>query len=155
MGTGILWTRDHTEIHAKFALDPNYLYIQGEDTNGFRAIAQRSKLSDAGKDSGEVSMFPKLRGAMVDRSASAKKLAEFQHHRLHRLKNDYGVNWVIVQNRANLAAAVPISERSHYGLPTRLISSLLSLSCLTSGGLHLIHEGSRRYFSVQALSWPS
>jgi len=34
--------------------------LPGEDTHGFRAIAQRSMIADAGKDSGAVSMFPPL-----------------------------------------------------------------------------------------------
>ena len=34
--------------------------IPGEDANGFRAIAERSMLADAVKDSGAVTMFPPM-----------------------------------------------------------------------------------------------
>jgi hypothetical protein len=43
-----------------FALDPRYMALPGEDQHGFRAIAQRSALADAVKDSGAASMFPAL-----------------------------------------------------------------------------------------------
>jgi hypothetical protein len=96
-----LWVRDHTDIQTKFALDPDYLHIKGEDTNGFRAIAQRSKLSDAGKDSGEVSMFPNLAERWWTEVQAQKGWKNFSTADFARLKNDYGVNWVIVQMGAN------------------------------------------------------
>ena len=116
-----------SQLDAKFALDPGYLRIEGEDTNGFRAIAQRSKLSDAGKDSGEVSMFPNLAEQMVDGSASPKKLAEFQQERLPSLKERLRRELGGLAKCCKLRLSLPISERSHYGLPSRLTSSFLSL----------------------------
>lgn len=104
---GFLWVRDHTEINAKFALDPNYLNIVGEDTNGFRAIAQRSKLSDSGKDSGEVSMFPDLAERWWTEVQAQKNWQSFTAADFYRLKNNYGVNWVILQNQANLGLHCP------------------------------------------------
>ncbi len=102
-----VWVRDNTNIQAKFAVDPNYLYIQGEDTNGFRAIAQRSKLSDAGKDSGEVSMFPNLADRWWAEVQAQKNWRDFSAADFARLKTDYGVNWIIVQTRANLSLPCP------------------------------------------------
>jgi hypothetical protein len=55
-----VWIRENTTSSAIFALDPYYMQIPGEDSDGFRAIAQRSMLADAVKDSGAVSMFPPL-----------------------------------------------------------------------------------------------
>ncbi len=104
---GFLWARDHTEITAKFALDPNYLNIPREDTLGFRAIAERSKLSDAGKDSGEVSMFPNLAERWWNEVQAQKDWQNFSVSDFHRLKNNYGVSWVILQNRSNLDLACP------------------------------------------------
>jgi hypothetical protein len=96
-----LWIRDHTDIQAKFAVDPNYLYIQGEDTNGFRAISQRSKLSDAGKDSGEVSMFPNLAEKWWTEVQAQENWRSFNATDFARLRDTHGVNWVVVQTRAN------------------------------------------------------
>jgi hypothetical protein len=53
-----VWIRENTTSSAIFALDPYHMQIPGEDSNGFRAIAQRSMLADGVKDSGAVSMFP-------------------------------------------------------------------------------------------------
>jgi len=102
-----LWVRDHTDIRVKFAIDPNYLYVKGEDTNGFRAIAQRSKLSDAGKDSGEVSMFPHLAERWWTEVQAQKNWQELGVADFARLKNDYGVSWVMVQNRENIGLKCP------------------------------------------------
>jgi hypothetical protein len=98
---GFLWIRAHIPPDAKFALDPNYLRIDGEDTNGFRAIAQRSKLSDAGKDSGEVSMFPNLADKWWTEVQAQKNWQSFSIKDFRRLKSDYGVNWVVLQSDTN------------------------------------------------------
>ncbi len=50
-----VWTKQNTPTNAMFALDPEHMRIAGEDSHGFRAIAQRSMLADAVKDSGAVS----------------------------------------------------------------------------------------------------
>ena len=102
-----LWVRDHTDIQSKFALDPDYLHIQGEDTNGFRAIAQRSKLSDSGKDSGEVSMFPHLAERWWTEVQAQKNWNNFNASDFAHLRNDYGVTWVILQTRTNLNLVCP------------------------------------------------
>src|SRR5947207_11957515 len=64
---------------------------------------------------------PRLGGALVERSASPEELAEFQRGGLlspkKRLRSELG--GLAKPNQPWLA--VPISERSHYGLPSRLI----------------------------------
>src|SRR5258706_7399000 len=52
--------RDHTPKDAVFALDPDYMRRPGEDSQGFRAVAERSALAENTKDSGAVSLFPEL-----------------------------------------------------------------------------------------------
>jgi hypothetical protein len=98
---GFRWVHDHTETDAKFALDPNYLNIQQEDTNGFRAIAQRSKLADAGKDSGAISMFPAMADQWWQQVQAQKDWQHFSRSDFHRLQTSYGVNWVILENHAS------------------------------------------------------
>ena len=54
------------------------MVLPGEDQHGFRAIAQRSMLADAVKDSGAASMFPKLAedwATQVDAQANWKQIA--------------------------------------------------------------------------------
>src|ERR1035437_8313359 len=58
--SAFLWIRYHTPKDAVFATDPNYMARPGEDAHGFRAVAERSVLADSVKDSGAVSLFPRL-----------------------------------------------------------------------------------------------
>jgi hypothetical protein len=90
------WIRANTPTDAYFAMDPNYLAAPGEDYHGFRALAERSQLADMVKDTSVVTQVPELGPAwerQVDATAGWQnfKLADFQ-----RLKNDFGVDWVIV-----------------------------------------------------------
>ena len=92
-----LWVRGNTPTDAIFALDPFYMRLAGEDTLGFRCLAQRSRLADALKDSGAVSMFPPLADewwAEVQAQSPWKNLREPD---FVRLKEKYGVSWVVVQ----------------------------------------------------------
>jgi hypothetical protein len=86
-------------VDAYFALDPNYRNLPEADWHGFRALSERSMLADSGTDSGVVSMFPKLAEtwqAQVNARARWKtfELADFQ-----RLKQTYGVDWVVLDSR--------------------------------------------------------
>jgi len=92
-----VWVRDNTPVEAVFALDPGFMQLPGEDTTGFRCLAQRSRLADTSKDSGAVSMFPPLAEewwAQVQAQTPWKSLGTED---LLRLKNTYGVTWVVVQ----------------------------------------------------------
>jgi hypothetical protein len=91
------WSRDNTARDARFALDPFHMKIAGEDTNGFRAIAERSMLADAVKDSGAVSMFPELAEEWLRQVDAQKGWQNFQAEDFRRLHADYGINWVILQ----------------------------------------------------------
>ena len=54
----LYWIRSNTPKNAVFAIDPRYITLPEVDQHGFRAIAERSMLSDYYKDSGAVSLFP-------------------------------------------------------------------------------------------------
>jgi hypothetical protein len=90
------WIRINTPTNAYFALDPNYLDAPGEDSHNFRALAERSQLADAIKDTAVVTQVPEL-GPTWERQVAAQsgwthfKLADFE-----RLKLEFGVNWVLV-----------------------------------------------------------
>jgi hypothetical protein len=92
-----IWTRNNTPADAVFALDPYHMDIPGEDENGFRAIAERSMLADALKDSGAVSMFPLMAEEWLRQVQAQSGWKKFGLQDFQRLHAEYGVNWVVVQ----------------------------------------------------------
>jgi len=92
-----VWVRANTPIDAVFALDPDFMQLQGEDTTGFRCLAQRSRLADSSKDSGAVSMFPPLAEAWWTQVQAQTPWESLRTEDLSRLKNKYGAGWVVVQ----------------------------------------------------------
>jgi len=97
-----LWIRGHTPPGAVFALDPRFMAIPGEDYQGFRAIAERSRLSDEVKDWGAIALFP---GSGLAEKSVAQVNAEegWQHFTrpdFDRLKQAYGVTWVVLDPSA-------------------------------------------------------
>jgi len=92
-----VWIRANTPPDALFGLDPFYMRIPGEDTIGFRALAQRSRTVDVNKDSGAVSMFPPLAEEWSEQMQAVRKWKNFSAEDLARLKKNYGVSWVVVQ----------------------------------------------------------
>ena len=92
-----IWIRDNTPVDALFALDPEHMDLPGEDENGFRACAQRSRLADAIKDQGAASMFPPLSIPWAEQVQDQKDWKHFQKSDFERLQQKYGVTWVVVQ----------------------------------------------------------
>jgi hypothetical protein len=99
-----LWVRDNTPIDAYFALDPNHLALAGEDQHGFRVLAERSRLADNVKDSGAVTMFPKLANTWLEQTRALQGWKNFTAVDFEHVKQGYGVDWVVLQTplRANL-----------------------------------------------------
>jgi hypothetical protein len=93
------WIRDHTPVDAYFALDPQHMGLPGEDQHGFRAIAQRSMLADALKDSGAASMFPQLAPEWQRQVEAEKGWNTFQLNDFQKLKRQFGVNWVVLEHQ--------------------------------------------------------
>jgi hypothetical protein len=92
-----VWARQKTPIDAVFAMDPNYMHIAGEDHIGFRCLAQRSSLADAGKDSGVVSMFPRLADRWWSEVNAQSPWRQLGAEDFARLKRDYGAAWLILE----------------------------------------------------------
>jgi len=92
------WIRTYTPANAVFAVNPYYML--NDDQHGFRAIAERSRLADAVKDAGAVTMFPDppLAEHWVEQTADEKDWPTFQASDLHRLKEKYGVTWAVVDS---------------------------------------------------------
>ena len=95
-GQAFAWIRGNTPTDALFAIDTDYMQISGEDTIGFRCLAQRSRLADATKDSGAVSMFPPLAEEWWSQVQAQSPWKNFGLDDFVRLKATYGVSWVVV-----------------------------------------------------------
>jgi hypothetical protein len=92
------WIRENTPTDAVFALDPNHMRLPVEDHHGFRALAERSKLADANKDRSVTIMFPDL-PLVEECAAQIRAVSGWKNFRLadfERLKQSYGVTWVVV-----------------------------------------------------------
>jgi len=74
-----------------------YMLIDGEDQVGFRCLAQRSRLADGVKDNGVVSMFPPLAEEWWAQVRDQTPWKNLGSEDFSRLKNKYGVSWVVVQ----------------------------------------------------------
>jgi hypothetical protein len=90
------WIRRHTPNDAYFALDPNYLALPGEDYHSFRALAERSQLADALKDTAVVTQVPELGPAWANQVDALAGWDRFQLADFARLRTQFGVNWVLV-----------------------------------------------------------
>jgi len=95
-----LWVRANTPRDALFALDPDHMEIAGEDQHGFRAIAERSRLADGVKDAGAVTMFPAAAEEWRKQVSAQRGWENFQKADFDRLRNQYGVEWVVLQRPA-------------------------------------------------------
>jgi hypothetical protein len=91
------WARANTPVDAVFALDPNYMALRGEDVHGFRALADRSMIADAYKDSGAVTMFPRLLGDWQQQEQMLDGWRGFGPREFEHLSATSPVSWVIVE----------------------------------------------------------
>jgi hypothetical protein len=107
-----LWVRNNTPPDAVFALDPDYADLSGEDEQGFRAIARRSRTADAVKDSGAVSMFPQMADEWSRQVQAQLGWSKFQLQDFRRLQAEYGVNWVVLQQPGLLGLDCPYSNQA-------------------------------------------
>lgn len=89
------WVRLHTPKDAVFALDPDYMLSRREDQHGFRAVAERSVLADAVKDSGVVSLFPGLASEWKDEVNAQTGWRNFGRRDFERLATRYPVTWIV------------------------------------------------------------
>lgn len=90
------WVRANTPTDAYFALDPHYLAAPAEDYHGFRALAERSQLADAIKDTSVVTKVPELGDIWHQQNQAELGWAHFQLPDFERLKTEFGVGWVVV-----------------------------------------------------------
>jgi hypothetical protein len=106
------WVSAHTPVDALFALDPRFIQLPGEDAVGFRCLAQRSRLADLSKDSGAVSMFPPLADEWWLQVQSLNGWRNFQKQDFQRLKKQFGVSWVVLQQPGSGAMVCPYTNNA-------------------------------------------
>ena len=94
------WVRQNTPSNAYFALDPRYMEAPGDDFHSFRALAERSQLADAIKDTAVVTQVPRLGNAWYAQVMAQQGWHNFQLADFERLHRSYGVDWVLVANPA-------------------------------------------------------
>jgi hypothetical protein len=104
------WARDHTPVDAVFALDPNYMAIRGEDTHGFRALADRSMIADAYKDSGAVTMFPRLLDDWQQQQMMIAGWRSFGPADFERLAETSPATWVVIERKQQAGLDCPYSN---------------------------------------------
>jgi hypothetical protein len=92
------WIRANTPTDAYFALDPDYLAAPGEGFHGFRALAERSVMSDAIKDTAVVTEVPSLAPEWQQQQLALAAWEQFQLADFERLKARFGVDWVVVDS---------------------------------------------------------
>jgi hypothetical protein len=93
------WIEASTPIDATFALDPEYMVRPGEDRHGFRAIAERSRLADALKDSSAATMFPEgpLAEHVLQQVNGLRGWRNLGISDFARIGRAYGVSWVVLE----------------------------------------------------------
>jgi hypothetical protein len=97
---GFIWIRDHMPNDAVFALDSHYIIMPGEDSQNFRAIAQRSALPDHFKDGGIAAIAPELAATWAHSEAVQHDLALTPDPvRLERLR-PASVGWLVLPRDA-------------------------------------------------------
>jgi len=101
------WTSANTPTGAYFALDPYYMQLPGEDYHSFRALAQRSVLADAVKDSAVAMQVPRLAPLWQQQVAAAQNWQSLQPADFARLHRDFGVTWTILPATSTLPFHCP------------------------------------------------
>jgi hypothetical protein len=91
-----LWIRGHTPADSYFALGADYMRRPGEDYHGFRALAERSMLADAGKDSAVATQVPRLAPRWFEEVEAQGGWEHFNAADFGQLKARFGVNWIVV-----------------------------------------------------------
>jgi hypothetical protein len=94
------WIRHNTPEDAYFVLDPYYMASPGEDYHSFRALAERSQLADANKDTAVVTKQAELAPVWKKQVDAQAGWAHFQLADFERLKAQFGVNWALVADPA-------------------------------------------------------
>ena len=104
------WIRVHTPGSALFAMNPDYLYLPGENEHGFRGLAERGQLAESGKDRAVSRNLPALAWEWRDEVRAQRGVDDFGWAQLSDLRRRYGVTWLLLRKAAGRAASLPSLE---------------------------------------------
>ncbi|RXH56745.1 DUF6798 domain-containing protein [Granulicella sibirica] len=105
-----LWVKQNTPEDSLFALDPDYVGEEGEDTQGFRAIAERSVLPDYSKDGGIAAIRSGLTEDWVAGQAVQARLSEESDAERVAALGPAGVTWIVLGRGAVTGFACPFEN---------------------------------------------
>src|SRR5205085_100767 len=91
------WIGENTPPDAYFAAGPDYMRRPGNDYHSFRALAERSVLADAVKDSAVATQVPRLAFRWQNEVESQQGWEHVSISDLARLKSQFGVDWVLLE----------------------------------------------------------
>jgi hypothetical protein len=100
------WVKGHTPVDAYFAMDPHYMELEGEDYHGFRGLAERGQMADWDKDPGVALLFPALVTRWSHEVHTLDNWDHFTAQDLHRLREQFGVDWTVVRVKGEGAIAL-------------------------------------------------
>ena len=103
---GLFWVRDNTPQTALFAMDPQLMLFDDDVIPGFRAIAERSILTDI-KDEGLASLFPPLAPVWAERIARERGLDTESDAERRRQLLGTGVNWLLLSSQSTTSLYCP------------------------------------------------
>jgi Domain of unknown function (DUF6798) len=104
------WIRENTPPDAYFAAGPDYMRRPGNDYHSFRALAERSVLADAVKDSAVATQVPRLSQRWLEEVEAQRGWEHFGPSDFARLKNHFGVDWILVERPAGEGLECPYTN---------------------------------------------
>lgn len=106
------WIRENTPRSALFALDARYIAAPGEDSQNFRAIAERSVLPDYSKDGGLAAIAPALAAEWYIGETLQSGLDKESDAVRRRRLAPFGVSWIVLSQNATTEMPCPYSNRA-------------------------------------------
>ena len=107
-----LWIREHAPNDALFALDARYISAAGEDSQNFRAMAERSALPDYSKDGGLAGIAPELaRQWSYGESVQTHLDRVSDSSRVEKLA-PLAVSWIVLSSGAETDLPCPYKNES-------------------------------------------
>ncbi len=91
------WIRKNTPSDAYFAAGPDYMRRPGNDYHSFRALAERSALADAVKDSAVATQVPRLSNRWLEEVEAQRGWEHFGPTDFEHLKSHFGVDWALLE----------------------------------------------------------
>jgi hypothetical protein len=106
------WIRSNTPPNAIVALDADYINASGEDSLGFRAVAERDSLADRSKDGGAAAVFPQLAGQWLREESATTGLNRVDDAERRRRLAPFHVSWVVLDGTAATSMPCPFTTKT-------------------------------------------